>query len=64
MFNTAFFVRCLIVVVVAILLFALIPPVLRAIGFPVSADLILIIRIVIAACALFYVFKGGSDIKV
>lgn len=58
MFTSAFFVRVLIAVIGAIILIALIPPVLRVIGFPVSTDLVLIIKLVIAAVALFFIFRG------
>ena len=60
MFNQAFFIRVLIAVVVAVILIALIPPVLRVIGFPANADIELIIKLVVAAVAIFYVF-GGSN---
>ena len=60
MFNQGFFIRCLIAVIVAVALIAIIPAVLRLIGFPTSGDLDLIIKVVIAICALFYVFKGTS----
>jgi len=58
MFNQGFFIRCLIAVIVAVALIVVIPAVLRLIGFPSSADLDLVIKVVIAICALFYVFKG------
>lgn len=60
MFNSGFFIRILVAVIGAILLIAIIPALFRVIGFPVSADLLLIIKIVIAACALFYVFRGTT----
>jgi len=60
MFNQAFFIRVLIAVVVAIILIALIPPVLRVIGFPASPDIELIVKLVVAAIAIFYVFGGTS----
>lgn len=58
MFNQAFFVRVLLAVIGAIILIAIIPAVLRLVGFPSSADLTLVIKLVIAVCALFYIFKG------
>lgn len=57
-FDRGFFIRLLLAVLGAILLIAIIPAFLRVIGFPVSADLFLIIKLVIAACAVFYVIKG------
>lgn len=59
MFDSSFFWRVLIAVVGAILALAIIPPFLRLIGFPASADLMLVIRIVVAAIAIFYVIKGN-----
>lgn len=58
-FDSAFFWRVLITVVGAILALAIIPPFLRIIGFPASGDLMAIIKIVIAAIAIFYVIKGS-----
>ena len=60
MFNSAFFIRVLIAVIGAILVIALVPPFLRIIGFPAQGDLMVIIKIVVAAVALFYVFKGSG----
>lgn len=57
-FNAAFFIRILIAVIGVILIFAIIPPFLRVIGFPPSADLMLIIKIVVAAIAIFFVIRG------
>jgi hypothetical protein len=59
MFNSGFFIRALIAVIVAIALIVVIPAVLRLVGFPTSPDLDLVIKVVIAICALFYVFKGS-----
>lgn len=53
------FTRILIAVLAVILIFALIPPFLRIIGFPVSADLMTIIKICVAAVALYYVLRGA-----
>jgi hypothetical protein len=50
--------RVLIAVVVVLVVFALIPPVLRIFGFPANADLLLVFRIVVAGLALLYVLKG------
>lgn len=57
MFDSGFFWRILIAVICVILLFAILPPFLRIIGFPASGDLMVIIRIVVAAIAVFYVFR-------
>lgn len=58
MFDSGFFIRLLLAVFGAIILILIIPAFLRVIGFPVSADLTLIIKLVIAAVAVYYVFKG------
>lgn len=58
----ALFIRILIAVVCAIALLLIIPAALRLIGFPVSDDLMLIIRVVIAVVALLYII-GASTIK-
>lgn len=58
MFNEAFFWRILLAVIGVILFYAIITPFLRIIGFPASADLMVIIKIVVAAIAIYYVFKG------
>ena len=58
MFNQAFFVRVLVAILGAVLLVAIIPAFLRLVGFPVTADLVLVIKLVVAAIAVFYVFRG------
>ena len=60
MFNSSFFLRVLLAVFGAIVLILIVPAFLRIIGFPVSADLMLIIKLVIAIIAVFYVFRGGN----
>ena len=60
MFTSSFFLRILIAVIAVILIYAIIPPFLRIIGFPASADLMLIIKIVVAAIAVFYVVRGPN----
>ena len=60
MFTSGFFLRILIAVIGVILLYAILPPFLRIIGFPASGDLMIIIKIVVAAIAIFYVFRGTS----
>jgi len=60
MFSKAFFVRILIAVVGAILVLAIVPPFLRIIGFPSTSDVMIIVRIVVAAVALWYVFLGSE----
>ncbi len=58
MFNASFWVRVLIVVIVAIIALSVIPAVFVAIGVPVSAALLTIIRGVIAIIALIVIFGG------
>ena len=50
--------RILIAVIVVLLVFALIPPVLRVIGFPANGDVLLILRVVVSGLALLYILKG------
>ncbi len=52
--------RILIAVISCILVFALIPPVSRIIGFEVSGDLMLIVRICVAGIAIFYILRGST----
>lgn len=49
--------RVLKAVLVVILLLALIPPVFQEIGFPLSANLMLILRICIVGLAVLYIFR-------
>ena len=58
MFNQAFFLRVLVAVLGAVLLLAILPAFFRIVGFPVTADLMTILKVVIAAIAVFYVIKG------
>ncbi len=50
--------RVVLAVIAVVLFFAILPPLLRVIGFPVSGDLMLILRVAIAGLAIFYVLKG------
>jgi hypothetical protein len=50
--------RVLIAIVCVIVALALIPPVLRIIGFDASGDVMLVLRICIAALALLYILRG------
>ena len=50
--------RVLIAVLGVTLIWALIPPVSRVLGLPVSGDVLTIVRICVAGIALFYVIKG------
>ena len=52
--------RVLYAVIVAVLFYALLPPLLRVIGFPLSADVVTIVRIVVAGALLLYVFFGRA----
>lgn len=51
--------RVLIAVIAVVLVFALIPPFTRIIGFGLDADLMTIIKVCVAGLAVFYVLKGG-----
>lgn len=62
MLNAGFFYRVLLAVLGVILLLAILPPFFRIIGFPPSADVLLIIRVCVAAIAVYYVFSGHSPV--
>ncbi len=50
--------RVLIAVVCVVLTFALLPPVARIIGFDLSADVMLVIRVCVAGLAVLYILRG------
>ena len=52
--------RILLTVICVVLVYALLPPFIRIIGFDVSADVLLIVRICVAGLALLYVLKGPT----
>ena len=52
--------RTLIAVIAVMLVYALIPPVSRIIGFDVSGDLFIVIKIVVAGLAVFYILRGPN----
>ncbi len=54
----ALLIRVLVAVFAVIITFALIPPVCRILGFQLSADLWLIVRIIVGALALLYIWRG------
>ncbi len=55
-----FFVRVLIVVVCAIAIYALVGPLSRIIGFPLSSDVTMVLRICVAVIAVLYLIRGGK----
>lgn len=52
--------RILIAVFAVVITFALIPPVARVIGFTLSNDVMIIVRICVGAIALFYILRGSN----
>lgn len=50
--------RIVLAVIAVLLFYAILPPVMRVIGFPASGDVLLILRIAVAGLAIFYVLKG------
>lgn len=50
--------RILIAVIVVVCLGALIAPVSRIIGFPLTGDVLLVLRICVAGLAVLYILKG------
>ncbi len=53
------FVRVLIAVVCVVAIYALIAPVSRILGFPVTGDVLLVIKIVVAVVAVLYMVIGS-----
>lgn len=60
MFTPGFFVRLMIAAVVIVLLFLAVPAFCRLIGFPVTGDLLIIVKVALIACALWFVFYGKT----
>lgn len=56
--TSAFWIRVLIAVFVAVVAIIAVPLILGLIGFPVSAGLETLIKLVIAIVAVIYIFKG------
>ena len=50
--------RVLIAVICVVLILALLPPFFRIVGFDLSSDIMLVLRICIAGLAVLYVLKG------
>ena len=50
--------RIVLAVIAVLLFYAILPPVMRVIGFPASGDVLLILRIAVAGLAIVYVLKG------
>lgn len=50
--------RVIIAVLAVVVAVLLIPPVARIVGFPLSGDVMLVLRVCIAALAVFYILKG------
>ena len=50
--------RVLLAVIAVVLTFALLGPVARVVGFPLSSDLMTILRIVVAGLAVLYIIRG------
>ena len=50
--------RALLAVIIVVLLFALLPPLLRIFGLAFSEDVLTVLRICIGGIALLYVLRG------
>ncbi len=59
MFNGAFFWRLMFAAIAVFFVFLALPPFLTVIGIPVSAALLQLVKLCIAAIAVFYVVKGS-----
>ena len=57
---SALLMRILIAVVAVLLVFTLLPPVFRVVGFSASTDVMLIFRVCIGGLALLYILAGSS----
>lgn len=55
---SALFWRVLIAVLAVVFVYAILPPVLRILGVPLEGDVLLVVKLCIAAIALFYILKG------
>jgi hypothetical protein len=60
MFTTGFWIRALIAVFCAIVAIIAIPLILELVGFPVSAELLLLVKLVVAVVAVIYIVKGTN----
>jgi len=56
--------RVLIAVVVVVVVYALIPPISRIVGFSLSGDVLLVIKVCVAGLAVLYILKGGPPFRV
>ncbi len=52
--------RVLFAVIAVVVFYALLPPVTHVLGFPLDGDLLLIVRICVAAIAVFYIIRGPT----
>lgn len=50
--------RVIIAVIACVLAFTLIPPVCRIVGFQMSGDVYLVLKVCIGALAVFYILRG------
>ncbi len=57
---TALIWRVIIAIFCCIIAFALIPPVFRIIGFEMTSDLMIILRVCIAGLAILYILRGRT----
>ena len=53
-------IRTILAVLVVVALLALLAPLFRILGFPLTADVEFVLRILIALGALFYILRGGD----
>lgn len=54
--------RVVIAVLCVVLILAILPPFFRIVGFDVSGDIMLVLRIAIAGIAVLYVIKPGPPL--
>lgn len=57
--NGNLFIRILLALVFVLAVFAILGPLSRLLGFPMSSDVTAIVRVCVAAIAVFYIVTGS-----
>ncbi len=58
--NPGVFWRIIIGVIAFVAFITLLPPIFRILQFPLTSDILLVLRICVAASVLFYILRGPS----
>jgi len=59
--NRGLFIRLLVAAVCVVAFYLVLPPFLHILGFSLNGDLMVIVKVVVALVALWYVFWGPSN---